>query len=97
MSDTPSLEEVVRRIVRSEVAAALAEGKPAGLVTVAEFAQQRSISPSTVRVAIREHRLDVTRIGRAVRVATDATIYPDAVDCAAARARANPRTLAGKR
>jgi excisionase family DNA binding protein len=44
------------------------------LITAAEFARRRSISISTVRAAIRERRLDVTRIGRAVRIAADAQI-----------------------
>jgi excisionase family DNA binding protein len=55
-------------------------------VTVDEYARRWSLSPSTVRHAIREKRLPVTRIGRAIRIATDARIAPR-VDSATANAR----------
>ena len=71
MGVVTDLEQTIRAIVRDE----LAKSKPAELVSVAAYAEARSISESTVRVAIREGRLDVVRYGRtgrAVRVrATD--------------------------
>jgi excisionase family DNA binding protein len=77
-----SLEQLVaavvaelRKLVREEVRAANAEARPAGRpLTVAEYAAAHGISQSTVRRAIAERRLDVTRAGRAVRIAPDATI-----------------------
>lgn len=76
MSD---LEQLIRQIVRDVVRDELAKQKPANdvapdLVTVAEYARARSISESTVRQAIRDGRLAVERIGRAVRIPADATI-----------------------
>lgn len=70
------LEEMIRRIVRDE----LAKAKPANddqapaLITVDEYARARSISESTVRIAIREKRLESKRIGRAVRIPATAEI-----------------------
>jgi len=66
------LRELVRSILREELAAATPTTPDH--VTVAEYARARSISESTVRVAIREGRLEVVRIGRAVRVPRDAAI-----------------------
>ena len=43
-------------------------------VTVAEYARARNISEKTVRVAIAEHRLEVLRVGRAVRIPANAVI-----------------------
>lgn len=56
----------------AELRAALGEAPPAGLITIAEYARQRSISPSTVRAAIRDGRLPAVHIGRAVRLRADA-------------------------
>ena len=40
----------------------------------AGYAQRWSLSPSTVRAAIREKRLPITRMDRLIRIAADATI-----------------------
>lgn len=74
-----SLEDVIRAWLRDEIRAAVADvlgtrTTPAKLVSIAEYAAARSISPSTVRAAIRDGRLPATRIGRAVRIATNDTI-----------------------
>lgn len=53
--------------------------KPAnddGHLTVAAYAARYSISERTVRDAIREGRLEHTRIGRAVRIPSGSTIGP---------------------
>lgn len=72
MSD---IDDHVRAIVRDELAKALAErAAVAEHVTVAEYAKRWSLSTSTVRAAIRDGRLPVKRIGRAVRVDADAEI-----------------------
>ena len=68
-----NIEDHIRAIVRDELSRARPSTAPA-LVTVAAYAASRSISPSTVRAAIREGRLDAERIGRAVRVSPTATI-----------------------
>ena len=78
------LEAIVRRVLREELAAM----KPAALLTVEDYALARSISQSTVRGAIREGRLEVTRIGRSVRVASGAEIASTAVEPRSAIARA---------
>ena len=70
MSLEQVLEAIVRRVLREELAAM----KPAALLTVEDYADARSISQSTVRAAIREGRLEATRIGRSVRVASGAEI-----------------------
>lgn len=60
----------------------------AQFVTVAAYATQRALGKSTVRRAIREGRLAVERIGRAVRIPADAVIArrrPDAVIARAER------------
>lgn len=78
MSD---LEELIRKIVRDELAKA---AKPANdeteQLTVAEYARRWSISTSTVRAAIREGRLEHSRVGRAVRIPAGARIGRSAVD-----------------
>ena len=81
------IESVVRRVVREELAAARAA--PADeMVTIATFARMRAISKSTVRAAIRDGRLQATKIGRAVRVRANAQIGEPTVgtDTPAARA-----------
>lgn len=82
MSDapTPSIENVLRALVREEVRAELATvpalqaPTSAPYVSVAEYAKARSISVSTVRNAIRAGRLPAMKIGAAVRVRSDAEI-----------------------
>jgi excisionase family DNA binding protein len=70
-----ALEAIVDRAVRRAVRDELAARQPtAELVTIAAFARQRSISIGTVRNAIRDGRLEATKIGRAVRVRADAAI-----------------------
>jgi excisionase family DNA binding protein len=74
------LESQIRAIAREEARAALAEvdraagGAPTGYITIAEYARRRSISPNTVRAAIRAERLPALRFGRAVRVPADVEI-----------------------
>lgn len=91
------IESVVRRVVREELAAVRAA--PAGeMVTIERFARMRAISKSTVRAAIRGGRLQATRIGRAVRLRSDAQIGESAAaaprsDTPAARAM---RILGGR-
>jgi excisionase family DNA binding protein len=67
--------EMVRREVRAEVArtAAIAPASPK-YVSVAEYAEARSISASTVRNAIRSGRLPALRFGAAVRVPAEVEI-----------------------
>lgn len=86
MSD---LEKSIRTLVESIVRDELAKHKqPANdhALTVADYANRYSIAQSTVRVAIREQRLAVIRIGRAVRIPGEARISPP-VDANTARAR----------
>ncbi|MBA3844231.1 MAG: hypothetical protein H0X39_16710 [Actinobacteria bacterium] len=81
-----SLEDTIRALIRDE----LAKVKPAtapSLVSVTSYAARYQISPSTVRAAIRENRLEVTRIGRAIRIAPDAAILADAPNAAGSKAR----------
>jgi len=62
-------------MIRAEAEAALAEirDRPREqLVTVEQYAKERSIGVSGVRRAIREGRIDAVRIGRSVRVRVDA-------------------------
>lgn len=64
-------------MVRQEVARQLAakdDSQWPELVTVRAFAASRAISCSTVRAAIRGGRLEVVRIGRAVRLRRDAQL-----------------------
>lgn len=69
------LEESIRRIVREEVAKAKADQPTQPeLVTVAAYCLARSISQSTVRQAIADERIEVVRIGRAVRIPVNAVI-----------------------
>jgi hypothetical protein len=66
----------VREEVRSELAkvAALQAPSVSPFVSVAAYAEARSISVSTVRHAVREGRLPAMKIGAAVRVRSDAEI-----------------------
>lgn len=72
------LEKVVIELcelLHAEMAALRAdESTAAQHVTVAAYAKAHSLSQSTVRVHIREGRLDAIRVGRAVRVRADASI-----------------------
>lgn len=62
-------------LLHAEMAALRAEESTAAqYVTVAAYAKAHSLSQSTVRVRIREERLDAIRVGRAVRVRADASI-----------------------
>ena len=56
-------------------------------LTVAEYARRWSLAESTVREAIREKRLVVTRVGRLIRIAADAKIAKKSNDGATERAR----------
>lgn len=70
-----NIDDHVRAIVRDELAKALAaRAAVTEHVTVAEYAKRWSLSTSTVRAAIRDGRLPVKRIGRAVRVDAEAEI-----------------------
>lgn len=76
MIDLEQLKAIIREVVREELAAA----KPAEPehVTVASYAARHSMGVSTVRQAIREHRLPSIKIGRAVRIPAGAAIVsPD--------------------
>ena len=77
------LEQILAELreLRAEVKQ-LRAGKPdgSGLVTIAAYAAARSISPSTVRAAIREGRLPKQHVGRAVRVPSDVEIAPRAAN-----------------
>lgn len=89
MSD---LEQTIRAIVRDELAKAKPSDPAPELVTVDAYAAARSISPSTVRAAIRDGRLPAVKIGRAVRVRmTDEIARParneNRADAAVERAR----------
>ena len=88
-----SIEDLIRQVVRDELAKAKPQATPEH-VTVDEYAKRWSISPSTVRAAIREQRLAVTRIGRAIRIDAAATISPPVRD---ATARARLRLMGGGR
>lgn len=85
------LTEVVREVVREELAKERRPTMPE-LVSVDEYAHRRSISVSTVRAAIREGRLCVERIGRAVRVPAEATIGRSLDDSKIAASRDARRT-----
>ena len=93
-----TLDAALRELVRQEVERALGELRPADhrrLITVRDWCRARSLGASTAREAIREGRLASTRIGRAVRVWSDAEIVPRAGKMSAAdRAR---RILGGGR
>lgn len=76
----PSIEDLVRTLVRDEVQRELAKvpalqvPTASPYVSVADYAKARSISVSTVRNAVREGRLPAMKIGSAVRVKSDAEI-----------------------
>jgi excisionase family DNA binding protein len=81
-----SLADLIRGIVRQELDQRAAESAVRHL-TVSAYAATHSLGKSTVRTAIREGRLPVERIGRAVRVRADAVIAPRAAtESATARA-----------
>ena len=68
---------LVRRIVREEIERSNAERDDASVyITVKNYAQKHSISRSTVKAAIKDGRLPVTRIGRSVRILASALIRP---------------------
>lgn len=72
-----ALEELIRVIARTEVQRELEKATarpPPKYVSIATYAEARSISRSTVRNAIRSGRLPAIRVGSAVRVAADTEI-----------------------
>jgi excisionase family DNA binding protein len=83
------LEDMIRKIVRDELAKQPANEDAPEYVTVAEYARARSISDGTVHTAIREKRLPSIKIGRARRVPAKVEIKPRAAsqDDATERAR----------
>lgn len=68
-----SIDDIIRAEVAAAVARALATARPS-MLTVAEYAAHWKLSESTVRHAVAQGRLEVTRNGRAVRIAVDAQI-----------------------
>lgn len=89
MSHDP-VKDALTALIDERIAAALSRAaRPANdeYLTVAEYARRYAISESTVRTAIREGRLEHTRIGRAVRVPAAAKIGASAPDSATERAR----------
>jgi len=93
-----AFDDLVRAIVRDE----LAKAKPANdgdeHVTVAQYAARYAISERTVRDAIRDNRLPSIRIGRAVRVPPHVRIAARAAPSANPTAdRARLRLLRGAR
>lgn len=62
------LEQLIRRIVREEIAAASVA--TASMLTVDQVAERLAMSPSFVRAAIADGRLPATKVGRAVRIAS---------------------------
>jgi hypothetical protein len=83
--------------LRAELVAALdlagREAPPSRQLTVEAFAASRSIGKSTVRRAIREHRRDVVRVGRAIRVPANAVIAAPARTTADAALQCAERQL----
>lgn len=76
-----TLVDALVDLVAERVARRLGEPQRAAApLTVAEYAAAHSIAVSTVRRAIRERRLDVTRAGRAVRIPPGATIRARAAE-----------------
>ncbi len=67
---TPLEEQIMALVDRriAELGLKPANDPAPQLVTIAAYAKARSISESTVRRAIREHRLPAVKIGAAVRV-----------------------------
>ncbi len=68
-----AIDELIRAEVQAAVKAAIAELRPS-LLTVEEYAAHWKISESTIRHAIAQGRLEVTRNGRSIRIAADAAI-----------------------
>ncbi len=74
--------ELVKRALREELPAALAElratSEPAALLTVGQAAARVGMSTSYIRAAISAGRLPARRIGRAVRLAaSDVDAIPE--------------------
>jgi excisionase family DNA binding protein len=86
MSIESEIEVLVRSIVREELTSFARtfakETASQQYVTIQQYAAARSISVSTVRNAVRAGKLPALRIGKAVRVQSDAEIgavvHPDA-------------------
>lgn len=84
--------------LRRELAVALGiEERRAGHLTVQAYATRHSLGVSTVRRAIREERLDAVKIGRSVRIPTDATIAKSPRDAAIERAERKLGIAGGRR
>lgn len=72
MSIEGQLRELIVSILRDELAKLRPESSEH--VTVSQYARRWSISESTVRLAIREKRLAIKRVGRVIRIHPDAEI-----------------------
>lgn len=81
------IEDLIRSIVRDELAKSRPVNDAPEQLSVTAYAQRWSISESTVRLAIRERRLEHARIGKAIRIVASAEIAPARVDDIAAAAR----------
>lgn len=80
-----SLEQVLEQLVElladrvveraaEKIAAAVKVEQPAAMITMSEFAERNGISIGLVRKMISDGRLQAVKLGRAVRIASDATI-----------------------
>ncbi|HEY1811397.1 MAG TPA: excisionase family DNA-binding protein [Kofleriaceae bacterium] len=87
------VDEIVRALaehpdLRDKLRRAISVDNIAGqrLETVAERAARTRVGASTLRAAIREGRLEVVRVGRAVRVPIEAVVIPRSGERALSRA-----------
>jgi excisionase family DNA binding protein len=67
--------EIVRKVLREELATVTTQNAQPEYLTVSEYARRHSICERTVRDAVKDGRLPAERIGkRAVRVRADVAI-----------------------
>lgn len=86
--------------LRRELVEALgvsAGAEPDRYLSVKRYAELHSIGESTTRAAIRDGRLEATKIGGSVRVKTSAVIGPKQADSPTARAERAWSKVAGSR
>jgi len=96
--DLEKLREMIREVVREEIAA-IAATKPGEYITTSEAADEWSLHPGSIRRWIRQGRLPACRTGRQIRIKRadlEALVngqgrVDDAVDALADRAAARIR------
>jgi len=69
-----TIEDIVRRVVREELAAERPQALPPALLSVKAYAERTGVAPATIRRLIKDELLPGVKVGSAWRIAADAVV-----------------------